>query len=151
MTLRNAHPGLASLPSQSRLPDSEDTLAGAGASSLVRALVRAAGPSVDERGREGTVWKRVNLVRAHASWPQSAIMTAAMGLSPGPFLFFSIALTRLEPSMTSPKTTCLLSSQGVAMKVQKNWEPFVLGPALAMDSMKGFVCFSSAGRRGAGW
>ena len=32
---------------------------------------------------------------------------------------------------------CLLSSQGVGTVVMKNWEPFVLGPLLAMDSVKG--------------
>ena len=34
------------------------------------------------------------------------------------------------------------SSQEVTTVVMKNWEPLVPGPALAMDSRKGFVCFS---------
>lgn len=29
-----------------------------------------------------------------------------------------------------------------APKVMKNWEPLVLGPALAMDSSRGFVCLT---------
>ena len=35
---------------------------------------------------------------------------------------------------------CLLSSQGVATVVIKNWDPFVLGPALAIDTVKGRSC-----------
>jgi hypothetical protein len=34
-------------------------------------------------------------------------------------------------------------SQGVGAVVTKNWEPLVLGPALAMDRMPDPVCFSS--------
>jgi hypothetical protein len=30
--------------------------------------------------------------------------------------------------------TCLPSSQGVGTVVMKNWEPLVLGPALAIES-----------------
>src|SRR5438477_1344261 len=36
-------------------------------------------------------------------------------------------------SRTWPKTVCLPSSQSVATWVMKNWEPLVLGPALAME------------------
>lgn len=49
----------------------------------------------------------------------------------------------------SPKTTCLPSSQEVTTVVMKNCEPFVFGPALAIERRKGFSClswkFSSAG------
>merc|ERR1719473_2419275 len=45
------------------------------------------------------------------------------------------------PSTTEPKTTCLPSSQSVLTVHKKNWEPFVLGPALAIDRIPGPVCF----------
>ena len=63
-------------------------------------------------------------------------------------------------SATSPKTTCLPSSQSVLTVVTKNWEPllwksksaatklgvvevkaYVCGPALAIDKSPGVVCF----------
>ena len=43
-------------------------------------------------------------------------------------------LTTFWPSITRPKTECLPSNQGVATWVMKNWEPLVLGPALAIES-----------------
>ncbi len=56
----------------------------------------------------------------------------------------SIFLTRSLPawSATSPKTTCLPSNHEVTTVVMKNWEPLVLGPALAMLRRKGLVCFN---------
>lgn len=39
--------------------------------------------------------------------------------------------------LTLPNTVCLPSSQGVGTVEMKNWEPFVLGPELAIDSVKG--------------
>merc|ERR1711920_578475 len=52
------------------------------------------------------------------------------------------------PSVTAPKTTCFPSSQAVFTVQRKNWEPLVLGPALAIDKIPGPVClrvkFSSA-------
>src|SRR5467141_868329 len=45
------------------------------------------------------------------------------------------------PSTTSPKMVCLLSSQGVAATVIKNWLPFVPGPELAMESFPALECF----------
>merc|ERR1712225_125617 len=44
-------------------------------------------------------------------------------------------------SATSPKTTCLPSSQLVTTVVMKNLEPLVFGPALAMERSPGLVCF----------
>src|SRR5271156_452499 len=46
------------------------------------------------------------------------------------------------PSTTSPKIECLLSSQGVAATVRKNWLPLVPGPALAIESLPALLCFS---------
>ena len=82
----------------------------------------------------------------------------------------STALTTSMPSITWPKTTCLPSSHEVLTVQRKNlraarrsrgqtasvgsaggrrsglgashWEPFVPGPALAMDRMPGPVCLS---------
>src|SRR5207302_7393731 len=44
------------------------------------------------------------------------------------------------PSTTSPKIVCLLSSQGVAATVMKNWLPFVPGPELAIESFPALEC-----------
>ncbi|KAH9517535.1 hypothetical protein DERF_008205 [Dermatophagoides farinae] len=52
-----------------------------------------------------------------------------------------MACTTSMPLVTRPNTVCLPSSQGVAMTVMKNWDPFVLGPALAMDNVNGLSCF----------
>ena len=40
-----------------------------------------------------------------------------------------------------PKTVCLPLSHDVITVVMKNWEPLVLGPALAMLSSPGVSCF----------
>merc|ERR1719229_1238234 len=45
------------------------------------------------------------------------------------------------PSVTEPKTTCFPSSQAVFTVQRKNWEPFVFGPAFAIDKIPGPVCF----------
>ena len=41
-----------------------------------------------------------------------------------------------------PKTVCLPFSHDVMTVVMKNWEPLVLGPALAMLSKPATSCFS---------
>ena len=41
------------------------------------------------------------------------------------------------PLTTSPKTTCLPSSQGAGAVVMKNWDPFVCAPLFAIDSKPG--------------
>lgn len=46
------------------------------------------------------------------------------------------------PSITLPKTTCFPSSQGVGAVVMKNWDPLVLGPALAIERAPGPPCFN---------
>ena len=46
------------------------------------------------------------------------------------------------PSTTSPKTTCLPSSQPHLTVVMKNCEPLVSGPALAMERSPTLSCFS---------
>ena len=44
------------------------------------------------------------------------------------------------PFITLAKTVCLLSSQGVATVVIKNWDPLLFGPAFAIDTVKGLSC-----------
>ena len=46
------------------------------------------------------------------------------------------------PSVTIPKTTCFPSSHDVLAVQMKNWDPLVLGPALAIDKIPGPVCLS---------
>merc|ERR1719323_1691437 len=52
----------------------------------------------------------------------------------------SIFLTTSMPSTTWPNTTCLPSSHWVLAVQRKNWDPLVLGPALAIDRTPGPVC-----------
>jgi len=47
-----------------------------------------------------------------------------------------------SPSGTSPKTTCLPSSQLVTTVVMKNCEPLVFGPAFAIERRKALLCIS---------
>ncbi len=82
-----------------------------------------------------------------------------------------LTILMLSASATSPKTTCLPSSQLVTTVVMKNWEPllfwkevavsvglckiaavgkgradvraYVFGPALAIDKSPGLVCLRS--------
>eukprot|EP01033_Poteriospumella_lacustris_P009009 gene9008-gene9810 len=51
----------------------------------------------------------------------------------------SISFTTSMPLDTFPKTTWRSSNQPVVTVVRKNCEPFVLGPALAMDNTPGPV------------
>lgn len=64
------------------------------------------------------------------SWPQSATAIFLLVL-PLWLPQASIFLMTSIPSTTVPKTTWRLSNQVVLTVVTKNWEPFVLGPALA--------------------
>merc|ERR1712183_1101390 len=84
-------------------------------------------------------------VKAHQtsqlSWPQSEMTTGLAVLpdcEPTPSIFFTTSM----PSTTLPKTTCLPSNQAVFTVHKKNCEPFVFGPAFAMDRMPEPVCFS---------
>ena len=47
------------------------------------------------------------------------------------------AFTTSMPLVTLPNTQCLPSSQLVSTVHRKNWEPFVFGPAFAIDRMPG--------------
>lgn len=48
----------------------------------------------------------------------------------------------LRAAIPLPKTVCLPFSHDVMTVVMKNWEPLVLGPALAMLSKPATSCFS---------
>lgn len=48
------------------------------------------------------------------------------------------------PSITCPKTTCLLFKKGVAVVVMKNWQPLVFGPEfcqlfLVLEIVEGYA------------
>jgi hypothetical protein len=60
------------------------------------------------------------------------ILMSSYGLSALFVLTFSMAWTTSSPDSTRPNIVCFLSSQGVAVVVMKNCDPFELGPALAM-------------------
>merc|ERR1712110_394618 len=64
--------------------------------------------------------------------PQSWILMRPLVL---PFSEPSFSILRINscPCTTPPNTTCFPSSQLVFAVVMKNWEPLVLGPALAID------------------
>lgn len=49
----------------------------------------------------------------------------------------------VQAAIPLPKTVCLPFSHDVMTVVMKNWEPLVLGPALAMLSNPATSCFSA--------
>merc|ERR1711997_161443 len=74
------------------------------------------------------------------NWPQSTTTIFAEVLpdwDPNDSTFFTTSM----PSTTDPKTQCLPSNQDVFAVHKKNWGPFVLGPALAIERIPGPVCF----------
>lgn len=92
-----------------------------------------------------------------------SIRISSNGLSILSVLAFSIRVQISIPFMTRPKTVCLLSSQGVGTVVIKttddvsnshdqfpdmdhlkylHWDPFVFGPAFAIETVKGRSCLS---------
>ena len=58
----------------------------------------------------------------------------------GCVLTFEMLIATSMPLVTLPNTVCLLSSQGVGTTVMKNWDPLVLGPALAMLNLRKENC-----------
>jgi len=63
-------------------------------------------------------------------------------LLPQASMLLMTAMESLSPAGTPPKTTWRPSSQEVTTVVTKNWEPLVLGPALAMESRNGLLWVS---------
>jgi len=55
----------------------------------------------------------------------------------------SNAFTTEYPSTTWPKTVCFPFKNGVATVHKKNCDPFVFGPAFAMDKIPGPLCGKS--------
>ena len=72
--------------------------------------------------------------------PQLATRMASLGFELAPTVVFSILRTVSIPSITLPKTTCLLSSQSQASHVIKNWQPFVPGPEFAICRRRRGTC-----------
>merc|ERR1712055_1208204 len=54
----------------------------------------------------------------------------------------SICLITSIPSTAFPKTTCFPSNHSVLAVHKKNCDPFVLGPAFAMERTPAPVCFN---------
>lgn len=73
--------------------------------------------------------------------PHCEMTTGSLGLLFGPVGTFSIFLIMRSPSMTFPNTTCFPSRKSHLAQVMKNWQPFVLGPLLAMERSPGPSCF----------
>ena len=57
------------------------------------------------------------------------ILMSSKGLSVLLVLTFSMLWMTSIPEIARPKIVCLLSNQGVAVVVMKNWEPLLFGPA----------------------
>jgi hypothetical protein len=72
--------------------------------------------------------------------PHCAMVTSCVGLSRS-VRVFSIIRTMSIPSITLPKTTCLLFRKGVAVVVIKNWQPFVFGPEFYNKKSQRFQSF----------
>ena len=53
----------------------------------------------------------------------------------------SMISTIFMPPFTLSKTMCLPSNRSVLAMQMENWQPFVLGPAFAMDKMPEPACF----------
>ncbi|KAI9908743.1 hypothetical protein PsorP6_003607 [Peronosclerospora sorghi] len=68
--------------------------------------------------------------------------TGTTGLSLFSVSSSSTRFTISKPSTTLPNTTCLPSRCGVGTVVMKNCDPFVPGPALAIDNKPASVCLS---------
>mmetsp|Transcript_9058 Transcript_9058/g.29940 ORF Transcript_9058/g.29940 Transcript_9058/m.29940 type:complete len:377 (-) Transcript_9058:1508-2638(-) len=68
--------------------------------------------------------------------------TAWVGRSSLSVLTASIRVSASKPPTTRPKTVCLPSRCAADLKVMKNWEPFVFGPAFAIETVKGRSCRS---------
>ena len=69
--------------------------------------------------------------------------TASTGRSLASVRATPIRFTTFMPDEMRPKTVCFPSRKGVGANVMKNCEPFVLGPALAIERMPAPVCLSS--------
>merc|ERR1740121_2224989 len=80
----------------------------------------------------GCTWSQICSSPPDQSWPQSAT-TTGLAVFPDCEPTASIFFTTSIPSTTVPKTQCLPSSHAVFTVHRKNWEPFVFGPAFAME------------------
>merc|ERR1712083_585252 len=81
---------------------------------------------------------KLDVLSNHAIWPLSAT-TTGFAVLPLCEPTASIFLTTSIPSTTLPNTTCFPSNQSVLTVHKKNCEPFVFGPALAIERIPGPV------------
>jgi len=84
----------------------------------------------------------LGLSSAGGSTPQLAITTGRMGLSRSSVICLSIVRTTSAPSTTSPNTVCFPFRWSCLLQVMKNCDPFVLGPALAIDNNIARLCLT---------
>lgn len=110
-----------------------------------------AGKTEEEESGEGGRVERKGQLRIPAPPPASSSSRGLSLQAPEPPLLpshtavhrgpgrppTSICRKTSRPSVISPNTTCLPSSQSVLSHVRKNWEPLVFGPELAMESRPG--------------
>ena len=78
---------------------------------------------------------------ANTNSPQWTILHDFRGLLLASVSWDSICFITASPFTTRPNTTCFPSRCGDGWVVIKNWEPFVLGPLLAIESKNGLSCF----------
>mmetsp|Transcript_3615 Transcript_3615/g.8284 ORF Transcript_3615/g.8284 Transcript_3615/m.8284 type:complete len:216 (+) Transcript_3615:207-854(+) len=88
-----------------------------------------------------TIHSLGRFVMHYRSCPESAITTLTR-VAPESLPTCSIAERTLWPEITLPKTTCFPSNHGVSAVHKKNCDPFVLGPALAIDKVPDPECLS---------
>lgn len=77
----------------------------------------------------------------YAKTPQADIFDATFGF-PDFVPLVSSFDTISNPSVISPKQTCLLSNHGVGTVVMKNCDPLVFFPEFAIDNSPGLVCLT---------
>src|SRR5712671_3616712 len=100
-------------------------------------MAAALAPAAWMSGRRGWRWRRDGGPACQyylCSIVTELIVIGLTGRSPGLLVaVLPILFTMSIPSVTSPKTLCLLSSHGVGTSVMKNWPPLVFGPLLAIE------------------
>lgn len=106
---------------------------------VIIALVQKLPPSVSEcisqtsfSTHEHLHWTNFHLF--FYKEPQFLISILALVL-PISLPYVSIFFKTSIPLVTFPNTTCFPFNHGVCAVQMKNWEPFVFGPALAMESV----------------
>ena len=87
------------------------------------------------------MFRGISCAIVYANCPQSAT-TTFFDVAPLWLPTASIAFTTSMPFVTLPNTQCFPFNHDVSAVHKKNCDPFVFGPALAMDKIPGPVCLS---------